>query len=101
MNAELQKILAKDSRWLALTEEITTLNRRKAVLVSDLITAIDTLNFASTSIDKNLLAVDVFHQDVIQANDILDLRVITYTKDMAQRARFSSGVVSIFHGEVL
>ena len=88
VNAELQRILAKDPRWLALTEEMTALHRRKAVLVMDLMTAIDVLNTSNSAISFNLLAVDVFHQDVINTNDILDPRVMAYTRDMAQRARF-------------
>ncbi len=87
VNAELQRILAKDPRWLALTEEMNALHTRKAALVEDLVTAIDVLNRSSSAISKNLLAVDVFHQDVINTTDILDPRVIAYTKDMAQRAR--------------
>ncbi len=87
VEAELQRILAEDPRWLALTEEITDLHTKKAALVADLIVAIDTLNQSSAAINKNLLAIDVFQQDVDNVNDILDPRVIAYTRDMAQRAR--------------
>ena len=87
VNTELQRILAKDPRWVALTEEMTALHRRKAVLVTDLMTAIDILNTSNSAITKNLQAVDVFNQDVITTNDILDPRVMSYTRDMAQRAR--------------
>ncbi len=87
VNDELERILAKDPRWLALTEDITDLHARKATLVADLIVAINTLSQASASINKNLLAIDVFQQDVDNVNDILDPRVIAYTRDLAQRAR--------------
>jgi hypothetical protein len=87
VNAELQRILAKDPRWLALTEKMTALHERKAILVTDLTSAINALNQSVSLIGQNLLAVDLFHKDIINTNDILDPRVIAYTKDLAQRAR--------------
>ena len=84
---ELNRILATDSRFAEIIEELKGLNTRKTKFAKELIGTIQAVNFLASALTKNMLAIDAMSEVVRDVSASLNPRTLAYLDGMAQRAR--------------
>lgn len=84
VQAELEKIKAKDKTFNRLADEITELMLDKEVFGRQLAAAMQKVSTLSSGITNNVLAIDAVNRQASRA--VIDPRAAMYVKDMEKRA---------------